>query len=82
MNNKLRKIINHYGIRNQLKHFQSEVFELSESILTKDNTGILESVIDGISATFSSIVGVEHKDYKKEHIKEEIADVMVLLKQI
>ena len=32
MNEKLLKIINHYGVMPQLKYFQSEVFELNEAI--------------------------------------------------
>lgn len=35
MNEKLRKIINHYGMDKQLKYFQSEVFELNEAIIKK-----------------------------------------------
>ena len=30
MNKRLRKIINYYGIKKQLKYFQSEIFELNE----------------------------------------------------
>ena len=39
MNEKLRKIISHYGINKQLKYFQSEVFELNEAIIKRRNTG-------------------------------------------
>lgn len=81
MNEKLRKIINHYGINKQLKYFQSEVFELNEAIIKRRNTGIVESIADGIASAFSQVFNTEYKDYSKEHIKEEIADVMVLLKQ-
>lgn len=81
MNGKLRAIINHYGIEKQLKYFQSEVFELSEAIIKQKNCGLLESVIDGVCDTFASVVGVKRKDYKREHVKEEIADAMVMLKQ-
>lgn len=35
MDEKLRKIINHYGLNAQLKYFQSEVFELNEAIVKK-----------------------------------------------
>ena len=48
MNEKLRKIINHYGIDKQLKYFQSEVFELNEAIIRRRNTGVMESVVLGI----------------------------------
>ena len=61
MEEKLKKIINTYGVTNQLKYFQSEVYELTEAILwdylTPDTW------------------------HDKEHITEEIADVMVMLKQ-
>lgn len=33
MNDKLKKIIKHYGVLPQLKYFQSEVYELTEAIL-------------------------------------------------
>ena len=58
MKDYLLKIIGHYGLRTQLKYFQSEVFELNEAI---------------ISESF----GEDHI----EHIAEEIADVLVMLKQ-
>jgi NTP pyrophosphatase (non-canonical NTP hydrolase) len=34
---KLLKIINHYGVIPQLKYFQSEVFELNEAIINIEN---------------------------------------------
>ena len=37
MDEKLRKIINHYGMDKQLKYFQSEVFELNEAIIAYNN---------------------------------------------
>jgi len=49
MNEKLRKIINHYTVKKQLKYFQSEVFELNEAILNYNSGGILENVISGIT---------------------------------
>jgi len=67
MKEKLLKIINNYGVMPQLKYFQSEVFELNEAIFE-----------------------YEHDEYTyypevdkslKKHIAEEIADVMVMLKQ-
>lgn len=82
MNEKLRKIINHYGLSKQLKYFQSEVFELNEAIISEQNNGCLENVIDSVLTAFSPLMGVQYVNYKKEHIKEEIADVMVMLKQI
>ena len=58
------KIVEYYGMREQLKYFQSEVFELNEAILA-NRYDTEEITIDGYV----------------EHIREEIADVMVMLKQ-
>lgn len=76
MNSKLRKIINHYGLMKQLKYFQSEIFELNEAIIKIKNRSNLEI----ITANFLKVVS-NIEDKYKEHIKEEIADVMVMLKQ-
>lgn len=82
MNKKLRKIINHYGIDKQLKYFQSEVFELNEAIIKRRNTGVIESIAIGITNAVAPLLNTKNVDYSKEHIKEEIADVMVMLKQM
>ena len=68
MKDDLLKIISFYGVIPQLKYFQSEVFELNEAI---------------ISAEHSRCVGIT-RDVAPiciEHIAEEIADVVVMLKQ-
>ena len=71
MKNKLLQIINHYGIDKQLKYIHSEYFELDEAIL---DTEAYKSFEEG--------EGVEYDEKGcKEHITEEIADVMVMLKQ-
>ena len=70
MTDKLLKIINHYGVIPQLKYFQSEVFELSEAIIQKEYPAISKNN--------------KPKDlekFEKEHITEEIADVLVMLNQ-
>lgn len=79
MNEKLRKIINHYGMDKQLKYFQSEVFELNEAIIKR--RGVIESSALGITNTVALLLNIKNTDYSKEQIKEEIADVMVMLKQ-
>ena len=66
MKDDLLKIINKYRVMPQLKYFQSEVFELNEAIICEEIS--------------------EHNDevnnYKSiKDIAEEIADVMVMLKQ-
>ena len=67
MKEKLLKIINTYGVIPQLKYFQSEVFELNESIINYNNAKESKYTQDFISL--------------KKHITEEIADVMVMLEQ-
>lgn len=81
MKSDLLKIINHYGLDKQLKYFQSEVFELNEAIISERNNGCLEDSIDSVLTVLSLLMGEKRVNYKKEHIKEEIADVMVMLKQ-
>ena len=66
MDKDLLKIINHYGVLHQLKYFQTEVFELNEAIIERE---------------YDEYVGDNFKDELKEHITEEIADVMVMLDQ-
>lgn len=72
MKENLLKIINHYGVLPQLKHFNSEVFELTEAIFQYDAQ---KEACENIGC--SRI----HIDKCKEHIAEEIADVMVMLNQ-
>ena len=66
MKEDLLKIINHYGVLEQLKYFQSEVFELNEAIIDFEN---------------DKRHNEELIQNDKEHIVEEIADVMVMLEQ-
>lgn len=61
MKEDLLKIINHYGIKKQLKYIHSEYFELDEAILISDDSYPYDEEIDCIA--------------------EEIADIMVMLKQ-
>lgn len=67
MKEDILKIINHYGVNHQQRKLQEEVFELQEAIFE-----------------------YEHDEYKyypevektlKEHITEELGDVMFMLKQ-
>ena len=68
MKEDLLKIINNYGISNQLKKLSEETFELQEAI---------------IDAEYNRYVGVIRKPGEKaiEHIEEEYADVCVVLEQ-
>lgn len=67
MNNELLEIIENYGVLNQLKHFQSEVYELTEAIFDYE---------------YTDRYGIEELEkHLKKHIAEEIADVTVMLNQ-
>lgn len=68
MKDKILQIINHYGIDKQLKYIHSEYFELDEAIMDAEwtrNIGVLRNPSEN----------------SVKHIAEEIADVMVMLKQ-
>ena len=74
MKEDLKRIIEHYGVMPQLKYFQSEVFELNEAILN------YEYESQGMYPSIDPDVYYEARDLK-QHIAEEIADVLVMLKQ-
>lgn len=74
MKKQLLEIINHYGINNQLKYIHSEYFELDEAIINmqmkmREMEGETPEIVEPILDTY------------RGHIAEELADVMVMLKQ-
>lgn len=70
MKDSLLQIIHHYGISNQLKKLSEEIFELQEAIINCELKSTIEYEIP-----LTEIIGA------KDHIAEEIADVMVMLEQ-
>ena len=68
MKDDLLKIISTYDVLPQLKYFQSEIFELNEAIINAEHSRCV-----GITRDVAPIC--------IEHIAEEIADCMVMLKQ-
>ena len=68
MKDKLLEIINHYGVNKQLKYIHSEYFELDEAV---------------INAEYNRYIGIIRKPCERaiNHIAEELADVMCMLKQ-
>lgn len=70
MKEDLLKIINHYGANAQQRQLAEEVFELQEAITTHE-----------VKKFSSSGIPITEIVETKEHIAEEIADVMVLLLQ-
>ena len=73
MEEKLKQIINHYGVVPQLKYLQSEVFELNESVIRYEE--LQKSAIAELDCN------PQWDDEYKQHITEELADVMVMLCQ-
>ena len=70
MKQDLLKIINYYGLMKQLKYIHSEYYELDEAIIQKEYPAIAKG----------------HKNdeldrLENNHIIEEIADCLVMLKQ-
>ena len=70
MKEDLLKIIKHYGVNAQQRKLAEEVFELQEAITTHE-------LKNGVSYE----IPLTELTNTKEHIAEEIADVMVLLNQ-
>lgn len=70
MEKDLLKIIEHFGINNQQRKLQEEVFELQEAVTTHELKKSVEYEIP-----LTEIIGA------KEHIIEELADIMLLLEQ-
>lgn len=84
MKNKLLRIIKYYGIRKQLKYFQTEIYELSEAIIEHENRK--DEFLSKLARTVRSVGSMfsgkkEPKEPSVEHITEEIADVLVMLEQ-
>ena len=82
MNEKLRRIINHYGVKKQLKYFQSEIFELNEAIIQyeerkRNPIDIVCNALEPIMASLNNRKAVSSTDA----IKEEIADVLNMVEQ-
>ena len=65
--NKYLEIINHHGVRKQLKHFISEVHEFSEAVLDYENA--------------KNYVNSEDLEKFKVHIIEEFSDCIHMLLQ-
>lgn len=72
MKENLLKIIKHYGVNNQQRKLEEEVFELQEAIFQYN-----------AQKEACEIVGCSkpHVSKCKEHLAEEIADIAVLLNQ-
>ena len=72
MKTKLLTIINHYGINNQQRKLQEEVFELQHALIKYQEAEMFNDVSEDKIITL---------DLLEHDITEEIADVCVLLMQ-
>lgn len=85
MDKDLLKIINHYGIRNQLKKLSEEVYEFQESILMDDGSEeCLEHIIEEC-ADIEVILDQFKKYYEIEYSKiaqQEVFKIMRTLERI
>ena len=70
MKEDLLKIITHYGVNAQQRQLAEEVFELQEAITTHE-----------VKKFSSSGIPITEIVETREHIAEEIADVMIMLNQ-
>ena len=66
MKEDLLKIIKHYGVNHQQRKLQEEVFELNEAIIQAEEFHRFNE---------------RYNIFNKQNIKEEIADVLVMLEQ-
>ena len=67
-NIRLKQIIIYYGVDNQLRKLQEEIFELSQAIIKYETCNYYD-------------VKERDPEETKEHIEEEIADCYVMLGQ-
>ena len=81
MEKDLLKIIEHFGVNNQQRKLQEEVFELNEAITKHENKNPIITAIDTLNKVANNINGKEYKMLSIENIKEEIADICVILRQ-
>lgn len=67
MKDKLLKIINYYGVDNQQRKLEEEVFELQQAINTYE--------LQKNKIPLSELIAI------KEHLEEEVGDVLNVLEQ-
>jgi NTP pyrophosphatase (non-canonical NTP hydrolase) len=65
MKESLLKIVNHYGLKHQLKYIHSEYYELDEAIIIEEDR----------------VEHMKSKNWNTSHIAEELSDCFVMLKQ-
>ncbi len=73
--NKVKRIIEYYQPRHQLKKLSEEVYELQEAVLDLWNIELRTQYDEDVAG------GALLKKMYKEHLEEEFADVLVLLEQ-
>ena len=73
MREDLLKIVNHYGLKHQLKYIHSEYYELDEAII---NCNTFDEFAQADMHVYDN-----NRQYFRKHIAEELSDCFVMLKQ-
>ena len=73
MKEDLLKIVNHYGLKHQLKYIHSEYYELDEAII---NCNTFDEFAQADMHVYDN-----NRQYFRKHIAEELSDCFVMLKQ-
>jgi NTP pyrophosphatase (non-canonical NTP hydrolase) len=81
MKSRLKSIFYYFGIDNQLKQLNSEMYELTEAIIEEKSRGSFEKSLSSFKRAMSNTFKTPNTDKYREHIIEEIADVFVVLEQ-
>lgn len=83
MKKDLIKIMDYYGINKQLKYMQSEVFELNEAVIRYQEhlRNPIDVLLNALEPAFA-LIGNRKQEDQLADVKGEIADVMVMLRQI
>lgn len=73
MKENLLQIVNHYGLKHQLKYIHSEYYELDEAII---NCNTFDEFAQADMHVYDN-----NRQYFRKHIAEELSDCFVMLKQ-
>lgn len=79
MDDKLKQIINHYGVIPQLKYLQSEVFEFNEAVIRAENKFEPIIDIDHITEEMADVFVMLFQFKEYYHIDGK--DIMRIMKQ-
>lgn len=80
MQERLLKIIKHYGVKPQLKYFQSELFELNEAIINAEYSPFKdENDIEHITEEIADVLVMLSQFKEYYHIEEK--DILKIMEE-